>query len=220
MKRLELVSHVLCPYVQRAAIALLEKDVPFDRRYVDLAARPAWFRAMSPLGKVPLLKVGDEVLFESAVICDYLDETLAPRLHPDDALARAKHRGWVEFASALLNAVGVLYNAADATAFETRRVELRDRFAVLEGVTGGGPYFGGDKFTLVDAAMAPVFRYFDVIDTIVELGLFDAAPRLRRWRAALALRPSVAAAVGADYPALLRAFLRARPSHLGTLATQ
>lgn len=47
----------LCPYVQRAAIALTEKGVSFARRYVDLSAKPDWFLAISPLGKVPLLIV-------------------------------------------------------------------------------------------------------------------------------------------------------------------
>ena len=54
---LTLVSHLLCPYVQRAAIALREKDVPFERVVIDLANKPDWFVAISPLGKVPLLRV-------------------------------------------------------------------------------------------------------------------------------------------------------------------
>jgi len=70
---LTLVSFDLCPYVQRAAIALAEKGVPFERRDVDLANKPDWFEAISPLGKVPLLQVDDEVLFESAVIVEYLE---------------------------------------------------------------------------------------------------------------------------------------------------
>ena len=103
MPRLELVSHALCPYVQRAVIALTEKGVRFTRTIVDLDNKPAWFAAISPLGKVPLLRVDDAVLFESAVICDYLDETLEPRLHPADPLERARHRAWIEFASTVLN---------------------------------------------------------------------------------------------------------------------
>ena len=77
---LTLVSHALCPYVQRAAIVLLEKAVPFERLWVDLADKPAWFTAISPLGKTPVLLVNDDPIFESAVICEYLDETLPPRL--------------------------------------------------------------------------------------------------------------------------------------------
>ena len=86
MSRLELISHHLCPYVQRASIALDEKGVAFERTNVDLSAKPDWFRAISPLGKVPLLRVDGEVLFESAAICEYLDETATPALHPKDPL--------------------------------------------------------------------------------------------------------------------------------------
>src|SRR5262249_14900408 len=81
-RALRLVSHHLCPYVQRAAITLAEKGVPFARSYIDLSDKPAWFRALSPLGKVPLLLVDEATaLFESAVICEYLEETApGPRL--------------------------------------------------------------------------------------------------------------------------------------------
>src|SRR5215813_4768403 len=94
--KLTLLSHDLCPYVQRAVIALTEKGVPFDRVIIDLADKPDWFLAISPLGKVPLLKVGDEVIFESAVILEYLEETQPNPLYPADPLARARHRGMIE----------------------------------------------------------------------------------------------------------------------------
>src|SRR5690606_7690385 len=107
--RLVLVSHALCPYVQRAAIALREKGVPFERVDIDLSNKPAWFLALSPLGKTPVLLVPRnghfETVFESAVICDFLDETIAPPLHPADALERARHRAWIEVASSTLNQI-------------------------------------------------------------------------------------------------------------------
>ena len=117
---LTLVSHALCPYVQRAAIVLAEKGAAFECRWVDLAAKPDWFRAISPLGKTPVLLVGEVSIFESAVICEYLDETLLPRLHPADALQRARHRSWIEFGSAVLNHIAGLYNAPDAAALAAR----------------------------------------------------------------------------------------------------
>src|SRR4051794_30341009 len=104
---LTLVSHALCPYVQRAAIVLKEKNVAFERVDVDLAHKPDWFLRLSPLGKTPVLVVDGEALFESAVICEYLDETRPPRLHPPDALARARERAWMEFGSAVLGGIAV-----------------------------------------------------------------------------------------------------------------
>lgn len=215
---LVLVSHALCPYVQRAAIVLAEKGVPFERRDVELAAKPDWFLAISPLGKTPVLLVGRTPIFESAVICEYLDDSFSPRLHPADALTRAQHRSWIEFGSQVLNGIGGLYSAPDDLKLEQQREALAARFAQIEAVFGAGPYFAGDAFSIVDAVYAPVFRYFDIFDRIVDLGVFSHTPKLRAWRTVLAGRPSVRRAVGAQYPERLMAFLRARGSALSRRA--
>jgi glutathione S-transferase len=215
--RLTLVSHALCPYVQRAAIALIEKDVDFERITIDLADKPAWFKAISPLGRVPLLKVGDEaVLFESAAICEYLEDTTAGPLHPTDPAVRARHRAWMEFGSNVLNLIAGFYNAADADALQRKRDEIRERFITLEAELSShdGPYFSGARFSLVDAVFAPVFRYFERFEAIEDFGFFDGLLRVTAWRAALAQRPSVKAAAHPDYANLLDAFLQARRSEL------
>ncbi len=217
MPNLELVSHALCPYVQRAVIALAEKDVLFTRTVVDLDAKPDWFRAISPLGKVPLLKVDGHVLFESAAIVDYLDETLEPRLHPADPISRAEHRAWIEFSSTVLGDLWQLYTARDTDAFEARRQVLDGRFARLEETLGDGPFFAGERFSLVDAAFGPAFRYLDVFDRVIDPGLLANRPKLAAWRGALAARPSVRDAVAPDYPDRLAAFVRRQGGHLGRL---
>lgn len=212
---LTLVSHHLCPYVQRAAIVLLEKGVPFSRRWVDLANKPDWFTAISPLGKTPVLLVDGTPVFESAVICEYLDETHTPTLHPADPLARAQHRAWMEFGSAVLNTIWGYYTAPDAATLQARREELQARFGQLEqALAPEGPFFAGAAFSILDAVFAPVFRYFDTFEAIGEAGFFDHTPRVRAWRAALAQRPSVRQAAPEDYPQRLREFLLARGSEL------
>lgn len=216
---LTLVSHHLCPYVQRAAIAMREKGVAFQRMYIDLADKPEWFRAVSPRGKVPLLMLGDgTVLFESSVICEYLEDTRPNPLHPPDPVERARHRAWMEFGSAVLADIWGFETARDAAATERKAVELRDRFAWLERSLGNGPWFAGDRFSLVDAVFGPVFRYFDVFDAIRDYGIFADVPKVRAWRGALADRPSVRDAVAADYGERLRAFLKAHDAHLFRLA--
>jgi glutathione S-transferase len=210
---LTLVSHPLCPYVQRVAIVLHEKGAPYERRWIDLAAKPEWFHAISPRGKTPVLVADGAPIFESAVICEYLDQTIGPALHPADPLDRARHRAWIEFGSGMLDATAAFYNAPDAATLEKRREELRARFARLEAEVAG-PYFAGGRFGLVDAAFAPVFRYFDVFESLGEPSLFGRAPNVRAWRAALARRPSVMRAAVDDYAARLRVFLLARGSEL------
>src|ERR1700737_2676782 len=140
---LKLISHKLCPYVQRAAIALAEKGVAFERIDIDLASKPDWFRAISPLGKTPVLQVGDRAVFESAVILEYLEETQPRPLHPADPLTRAEHRAWIEFGSAILGDIAGFYTAPDEATFAAKAAQLEQRFARLEARVASSPWFDG-----------------------------------------------------------------------------
>jgi glutathione S-transferase len=212
-----LISHHLCPYVQRAVIALTEKGVACERVYVDLAQKPGWFQMLSPLGKTPVLKVANTAIFESAVILEYLEETERRPLHPADPLRRAEHRALIEYGSAVLNDIWGFYAAPDAAAFGAKRAQLERRFAWLEARVLAAPWFDGDSFSLVDAVFGPVFRYFDVFDAIADFGILAGKPKLARWRTALAARPSVRDAVSADYAGRLWRFLEGRNGHLARL---
>lgn len=217
-----LISHRLCPFVQRAAIILLEKGVPFDRINIDLTAKPDWFLAISPNGKVPLLRVRqqdgtDAVIFESMVICEYLNESQdgAP-MYPHDPLARARQRGWVEFGTATLADAWQFLNATDSAAAETKQTAFRHRLQQLEAVLGSGPYFNGAAFGMVDAVFAPVFRYFDILGPAVSRPFFENLPRVSAWRNALALRRSVIDAVGNDYAQRFKQHLRQHAARLAS----
>src|SRR3984957_309411 len=220
---LKLISHKLCPYVQRAVIALTEKGVGFERIDIDLANKPDWFLAISPLGKTPVLQVGDRAIFESAVILEYLEETEPTPLHPADPLTRAEHRAWIEFGSTVLNDIAGFYAAQDETAFKAKTNQLEARFARLETRVAASPWFDGENFSLVDAVFAPAFRYFDVFDVfdeIADFGILAGKPKLAQWCKALATRPSVRSAVSADYSVLLRAFIDRRNSWLSRLQSR
>jgi glutathione S-transferase len=215
--QLKLISHKLCPYVQRAVIALTEKGVPFERVDIDLDNKPEWFLKVSPLGKTPVLVVGDKAIFESAVILEYLEETQPKPLHPNDPLARAEHRAWIEFNSAVLGDIWGLEIATDEATFKAKAKQLEGKLALLEKRLVGTPWFDGENFSLVDAVFGPAFRYFDVIDAIGDFGIFADKPKLVQWRKQLAARPSIQNAVSADYNALLRAFLARKGAYLSQL---
>lgn len=217
---LELVSHHLCPYVQRAVITLTEKGISHRRTYIDLANKPQWFREISPLGRVPLLRVGNEVLFESAVICEYLDEITPGSLHPADPLEKAWHRSWIEFGSSVLDDVAGFYNAKDSDTFNAKRSRIVGKFEWLEQNLGNGPYFVNEHFSLVDAVYGPLFRYFDVFAGIADFAFFVHTPKVEAWRDALRARPSVRAAVAEDYPERLLAFLKRKDTYLSSLISQ
>lgn len=214
MTKLTLISFPTCPFVQRAVIALKEKRVDFDVVYIDLANKPDWFLAISPLGKVPVLKVEREghapaIVFESAVILEYLEET-APgeKLHPADPLERAQHRSWIEFGSSLLSDLYRFASAKDSTELTPARQAIDGKFKRLESTIAEGPFFAGVKFSLVDAVYGPAFRQIDALETVAPTGLFDGLPKLDRWRNALATRDSVRSAVPNNYVELYLERLR------------
>lgn len=193
---------------------LLEKGVSFQRIDVDLKARPDWFMAISPAGKVPLLKVQKDdkkanVLFESVAICEYLEEVYpAPALHPRDAITRAQHRAWIEFATAMLADAWGYLNAADQQTALGKSAALRGKLERFNLEKSDGPYFAGAKLCMVDIAVAPVLRYFDILGFEPSHPLFDGLGRIAEWCHALANRSSVQASVAEDYASRFRAHLQ------------
>lgn len=216
MTRLTLISHVLCPYVQRTVISLTDECVPFERLDVDLVNKPGWFTAISPLGKTPVLKVGETAIFESAVILEYLEETQPHPLHPADPLRRAEHRSWIELARPC-STISPDFTADDEASFAKKAEALAEKFDRLERRLGAGPYFDAERFSLVDAVFGPVLRSFDVFDRINDFGILAAKPKILAFRQALSARPSVRAAVSLDYNSRLWGFLEARNSYLSRI---
>ena len=187
----ELISFKRCPFVQRTAIMLLEKGIDFDITYIDLNNPPDWFRAISPFGKVPVLRCCDTVLFESAVINEYLDETHTPSLHPTDPLQRAHNREWIEFGSNLnLEVIGVMM-AKNQNEFAAKREQAMQSLARVEQQLGDGPYFNGAEFSLVDAAYAPTLQRVSILREQFQIDLLEDLPKLRAWWTTLAARDSV-----------------------------
>jgi len=205
---LELISFKLCPFVQRAVIVLKEKGLDFKITYIDLKQKPDWFLQLSPLGKVPVLRVDDTVLFESAVIAEFLDEISPPALQPQDPLLRAKNRAWTEFASELLSLQYQFLHASGEQNCLDLRGKLRERFERLEKILDSGPYFNGPAFSLADAAFAPLFMRLDLIEKAHSMKLLAGLPKVVRWSQNLLARGAVRESVVADFPRLFSAYLQ------------
>lgn len=195
----ELVSFPLCPFVQRAAIVLLEKEVEFDITYIDLMDPPDWFLAISPMKKVPLLKLDNEVLFESAVICECLDELYPPSMHPEDIIQRAKNRAWIEFASHLFMLNFQVSMAKTAEEFAEKQQTLHDDLMKLEPhINRQGFFNGGEQFSIVDAAFAPLFVRMDFVRQHKEFEFSGEMPKVEAWAARLLARESVRNSIPAN----------------------
>jgi len=217
--QLTLISHTLCPFVQRAVIALEEQGLTYKKTDIDLNNKPEWFLALSPLGKVPVLVVDDDiVLFESAVIAEYINDISGSHLLHEEPVDKARERSWIEFASATLNNIGQLYKAKDEMTFSDSKRQLNEKLAILDKNISEKGFFTGEAFSLVDAAFAPVFRYFDVFETFTEFNGLDRHLNVANWRDALRSRDSVIKAVSPDYPELLTQFVASRDSYLAELA--
>jgi glutathione S-transferase len=211
--KLELISFSVCPFVMRARLLLELKKVEYALTQIDIENKPDWFLAISPLGKVPVLRVGDDaVIFESQVIAEYLDETTPGSLHQEDPLARARDRAWIEFATNLiLTNFGHLL-AGDAQAQATTRAGVDRLFAHLEGNIKGDPYFNGDRFLIIDAAYAPLFVQLDTVRAATGTDLLAGYPKLSRWSEALLAHDAVRAVVPGDFAEKLAALLTKKGS--------
>ena len=189
---IELISFDLCPFVQRSVITLLEKDIPFRRTDIDLANKPDWFLQISPLGKVPVLRIDGNILFESAVINEYLDEITPPSMHPQDPLQKAMNRAWIEFSSELSNLSFRMLTTTQRKVVEDTLQALREKFEFLNRNLNAAPFFNGAPFALIDAAYAPVFIR---IEYLLQQALSAVVPphctRVLAWSNAILARPSV-----------------------------
>lgn len=212
-----LVSFKTCPWVQRAAIVLREKKVDFTFRHIDPDNRPDWFLAISPHKKVPLLRIDDKVsLFESNAIAEYLDETIMPRLHPQDALQRAVNRAWTDYLPTFADITKVAYAETEAD-YQKAAKNIQVPFERLERALekqGSGPFFNGADYSLVDAAYAPFLQRYYFLDRIKRIGLIENFPRLQAWSKVLLDRPSTHSFPLDEFEALYRAAVKRRAKWL------
>jgi glutathione S-transferase len=193
----ELVSFDLCPYVQRSVITLKHKKIDFKMTFIDLEKPPEWFNKASPLGKVPLLLVRQTpseepvVLFESAVINEYLDEVTPPSLLPHDPLEKARERAWIQVSGELLMSMYPILMSHEKTEIDEARQEVWDVLEKVEEAVSRGGLFSGHGFSLVDAAFAPVFMRLFMMKSMRDDLHWKSLPKTRQWADALLQRPEV-----------------------------
>jgi glutathione S-transferase len=214
MAKYLLVSFKTCPWVQRAAIVLREKKIDFEFRHIEPDNRPDWFLAISPHKKVPVLRIDDRVsLFESNAIAEYLDETILPRLHPDDPVERAVNRAWTDYVPTFAAAVTATAYADTEADYHKAAEKIPVPFERLEKALekqGSGPYFDGAKYSLVDAAYAPFLQRYFFLDRVKTLGHIENFPRLKAWGAALIERRSTHSFPPAEFEEMYRTNLKRR----------
>jgi len=212
--QLELISTRRCPFVQRSIIMLNHKGIAHKMTFIDLDDPPDWFREISPFGKVPLLRVDDAaVIFESAVINEYLDDITPGQLQPQDPLQRALNKSWIEFGGSCNSLTFQLMVAPDQASFENHVAELKSNLARVDKAFGNGPFFNGEKFALIDAAYAPLFIRLDILRDLLGLAVTDDLAKIDAWSKVLLALPEVQKARVPELPDLFRQLIRSRDAY-------
>lgn len=215
--RPKLISFKLCPFVQKAVILLRVKQIDYDIEYIDLAAPPEWFLQISPQGKVPVLKLDKEIIFESSVILEYLDEAYPPQLHPADLIKKARNRSWIEYSSTCLIDIFNLKVAETEHAFAEKLSLLHEHFDRVEEVLTARPYFNGESFSIVDVSFAPVFYHLRDLQLLNPV-IFDndRHPRISEWRHQLLEHPAVEGSTVADFSKLHQQMIWKRQGYISS----
>lgn len=209
-----LVSHKLCPFVQRSVITLLHKKIDFTIEYISLERKPDWFLEISPLGKVPLLRIKDTVLFESSVINEYLDETHGKPMLPTDPLEKAEHRAWIEFSSSINNIQFQLTQARREETFVKIEEDLNKKLAHLEKRIGNQGFFDGKEFSLVDSSFAPFLMRSKILADNTGVDTVSDYKKIQKWRENLLLLPEVKKSVVKDFEDLYMESIYERGGYL------
>ena len=196
---LKLYDYPDCPFCQKVRVVLAEKDLEFEKVLVDLRKQeqkaPEFLR-LNPYGKVPVLVDEDEVIYDSTIINEYLEEEYPlPRLMPEDSQGRAKVRlledycdnSFIPPTTMLLAQLRKPEAERDTQRVEQAREELRRCLYHLRDHLDGSEYLVGPEFTLADASFAPRMM------VIGRLG-FEFEPALapvQAWLDRIRSRPSV-----------------------------
>ena len=183
---MKIVSFKICPFVQRVLCVLELKQVSYEVEYISLMDKPDWFLKASPNGQVPILIEPSGVLFESGPISEYVDEAYGNfRLHSEDPFQRAQDRAWIELATSNYLVQCRTQRSSDAEDLEQNRAVFSRVFEKIQTVIGDGPYFAGDKLSLVDTAWFVLLHRAYLIEQCTGFDFLAEYPDVKRWQQAL-----------------------------------
>ena len=194
---LKLYWNKVCPFVQRAWIACLEKSLPVELVYISLTEeRPQWYKEINPRETVPTFSHDGKIILESMLIVQYIDETFAPvgSLYPGNAKTRYQINYFIEqFGEEVIGALyGLLMNEGSTEDRENATKALKLVNSLLEKQSASGPFFLGSTFSAADVAVVPFLdRFRHTLKAYRSYDIFEHAPRLKSQLEAALERSSV-----------------------------
>ncbi|KAJ7099522.1 glutathione S-transferase-like protein [Mycena belliarum] len=155
-----------CPYNQRVWVTLEEKGIPYQYQEVNPYKKEQRFLDVNPKGLVPTVEVDGKALYESLVLCEFLEDAYPdrkPSMFPGDAYTKGHVRLWVDFVQKSFVPTYVrLLQAKEQDKQEPARKEMIEALRTFTAEIKG-PYFLGEEFSLVDVAIAPWIQRDDVM---------------------------------------------------------
>lgn len=218
--QLELISFKLCPFVQRAIIVLNTQNIDFKTTYINPMDPPDWFLAISPTGQVPLLMADDEIVFESNVISEFINDISPSDLHPSKPLQKAKNRSWIAFSSLMFDDLFAIITS-DESKFNHAKTSLFAKLNKVEAVKTEAHFFNGNAFNIIDAAFAPIFMRLAWINSFTNNALpLSELPKLNRWADAILAVEAVKTSVAQGLDDAYYSNIEARKGYLSTLLVE
>jgi len=183
---MKIYSSPICPFVQRVNAVLEAKKVKYEVEFVDLMNLPDWFIEISPNAEVPILITDNNIaLFESLAICEYLEDTYPPNLHPNNPEKKALHRAWARQAVTQYLVQCSAQRSATREILEEKAEDFTQLFAKVEKVLGEGPFFDGEKLSMVDTAWIPILHRSALIKKFTGFDFLVGYPKVIQWQQAL-----------------------------------
>ena len=215
--KLELISFKLCPFAQRALISLNVQKIDFKMTYINPMDPPDWFKEISPTGQVPLLKVDDQVIFESLVITEFIEEISACSFHPKEVVQRANNRSWIIYSGEILGDIFGIITGEEAK-FHTSKKALFDKLTKIEAIKNQEKFFNGEEFNMIDAAFAPIFMRLSWINEFTNNALsITEFKHLSDWSKAILALDVVKNSMADGLDDVYYSNIEAREGYLSTL---
>lgn len=207
---LELYLFPSCPFAQRVQMNLIRSGLNYSKNVFKPDNMPDNFNEISPLGNVPVLLVnGNQSIFESAVIADYVAQISPVSLEPEDEVSRAQMRAWCGYSDSLFSKLMATLKAETKEDMQNANKELISSFDILSTqLKSNGPFFFGEQYTTIDSTYAPIFLRIKILSEIFPEFNYQALPEnVQKWMEALLESDTLQQSIIGNFPDVLKMFI-------------
>lgn len=208
---LELISFKLCPFMQPSVITLLHKGIEHKLTYIDINDPPHWFEEISPTGQVPILRLDTStVIFESAVINEFLNDMADIGMMPSDPVQKALNRSWIQFCGSFFGEIFTLLGSQDEKEVADIEFDIHEKLDRVEAVKSESTFFNGEELNLIDTSFAALFMRLDLLKAARPILDPERYPRLNQWSEDLLSLDVVKESVVPEFPSMYTGMVKMR----------